>query len=204
MDSTDFVLEVQAMRIVNREEARSILECISLTLARSIVSMAIAHIRTSRELAKALNMSIRSAQRLIDTLESIKAIKVVRYGKQKIIDSLNKHFEKEVLRSIVSLLPLIIDSLRIPPLKAPDRYREVTLQLIRALGINARPKGSVVRIVKTQLSNELKRKPIPRWLKRVAKVRHAYGLGSDGVKQPRWYPDEPYYGEVSMLVPDSE
>ena len=115
------------MGIVNREEARNILECISPTLARSIVSMAIANIRTSRELAKALNMSIRNAQRVINTLKSIKAIKIVRYGKQKIIVGLNKHFEKEVLESIEALLPLIINSLKIPPLRVSDYYKEVTL-----------------------------------------------------------------------------
>jgi len=156
--------------ITSREEARSVLECISPTLARSIVAISIADVRTSRDLAKALNMSIRNAQRVINTLESIKAVKVVRYGKQKIVVSLNKYFEKEVLESIGALLPLIINSLKIPPLKASDYYREITLQLVRVLGINAKPKDSVFSMVKNLLSNKLKHRSIPCWLKRIVSI----------------------------------
>ena len=83
--------------ITSREEARVVLECISPTLVRGVVAIAVADVKTSRDLANALNMSLRNAQRVIRSLESIKAVKVVRYGKKKIIVSLNKYFEKEVL-----------------------------------------------------------------------------------------------------------
>ena len=156
--------------VASREEARNVLECLSPTLRRAIAVIAMTDIRTSRDLAKALSMSVRNAQRVINTLESIRAIKVVRYGKQKIIASLNKYFEKEVLESIGALLPLIINSLKIPPLKASDYYREVTLQLVRVLGINAKPKDSVFSMVKNLLSNELKHRSIPCWLKRIISI----------------------------------
>jgi DNA-binding transcriptional regulator YhcF (GntR family) len=69
--------------------------CISPALVRNIVAISIAGVGTRRELAKALNISIGNAQRVINTLESIGAIKVVRYGKQKIIASLNKKYFDE-------------------------------------------------------------------------------------------------------------
>ena len=49
------------MGIVSREEVRNILDCVSPTLAGSIVSIALANIRTSREQVKALNMGMRNA-----------------------------------------------------------------------------------------------------------------------------------------------
>jgi len=85
--------------ITSREEARVVLECISPTLVRGVVAIAVADVKTSRDLANALNMSLRNAQRVITALESIKAVKVVRYGKKKIIVSPNKYFEKEITSS---------------------------------------------------------------------------------------------------------
>ena len=173
--------------VVSREEARVVLECISPTLVRGIVSIVVADVKTSKDLAKALNMSLRNAQRVVNALESIKAVKVVRYGKQKIVVSLNKYFEKEVMDSIGALLPLIIDSLKIPPLKASDHYQEATLQLIKILGINAKPKDSFFDMVKDLLSNELRHRPIPSWLKRIVRVHHVHRIRivSNSAKQPR-------------------
>ena len=85
------------MRITSREEARNVLECLSPTLVRSVVAIAVSDIRTSRDLAEALGMSVRNAQKVTNALESIKAVKVVKYGEQKIVVSLNGYFEKEVL-----------------------------------------------------------------------------------------------------------
>ena len=195
--------------ITSREEARVVLECISPTLVRGVVAIAVADVKTSRDLANALNMSLRNAQRVITALESIKAVKVVRYGKKKIIVSLNKYFKKEVLESIGALLPLIIDSLKIPPLKAPDHYREAALQLVRVLGINARPKDPIFSMVRTLLSKELRRRPIPSWLRSIIEVQHKHGLrlGSDCVKHLSTYSDDPFvkhFLEVSTYTRASE
>jgi len=197
------------MRFTSREEARNVLECLSPTLVRSVVAIAVSDIRTSRDLAEALGMSVRNAQRVTNALESIKAVKVVKYGKQKIIISLNKYFEKEVLESIGALLPLIIDSLKIPPLKAPDHYKEVTLQLVRVLGIYARPKDPIFSMVRTLLSKELRRRPIPSWLRSIIEVQHKHGLrlGSDCVKHLSTYSDDPFVKcllEVSTYARASE
>ncbi len=142
--------------IISREEARGVLECISPTLARSIIAISIADVRTSRDLAKALNMSIRNAQRVINTLESIKAIEVINYGKQKIIVSLNKHFEEEVLESIRALIPLAVDGLGLPVLKIDGYYREIVLVLLEILGINGRSKDSFFNTVRRLLKEGLR------------------------------------------------
>ena len=99
-------------KVVSRKEARNVLECISPTLVRSIVAIAICDIKTSKELARALDMSIRNAQRVLTVLERIKAVKIINYGRQKIIASLNPYYEKEVVESIKTLVPIVIDSLR--------------------------------------------------------------------------------------------
>ena len=181
------------MKITSREEARNVLECLSPTLVRSVVAIAVSDIRTSRDLAEALDMSVRNAQRVINALESIKAVKVIRYGRQKIVVSLNRYFEKEVLESIEALLPLIINSLKIPPLKVSDYYQEVTLQLVKVLGINAKPRDSLYSMVKDLLSNELRHRPIPPWLKRIVKAHRAHRIRitSDTAKQPESYSDTP-------------
>jgi len=161
---------------MSREEARNVLGCLSITLCRAIVAIAICDIKTSKELARALGMSVRNAQRLLATLEKVKAIKVVNYGKQKIIISLNQHYEKEVLESIKTLLPLVIDHMRLPALKTPDYYREITVALTRVLGISSKPKDSMFNMVKRILQNSLERKPIPHWLKRILNAEETYRI----------------------------
>jgi len=164
------------MRITSREEARNVLECLSPPLARSIVAIAICDIKTSKELARALGMSVRNAQRMINTLESIKAIKVIKYGKQKIIASLNPYYEKEVVESIKTLVPIVIDSLRLPALKLDKYHREIVTTLVRVLGIRGKPKDNISRIVLNIVRNGLERKPLPHWLKRILNAEETYRI----------------------------
>mgnify|MGYP000397906770 CR=1 FL=1 len=121
-------------RIISREEAGRVLECLSPTLRKAIVAIAICDVKTSKELARALGMSIWNAQRVLAVLERIKAVKIINYGKRKIIVSLNPYYEKEVVESIKTLVPIVIDSLRFSALKLDKYHREIVTALVRVLG----------------------------------------------------------------------
>lgn len=55
-------------KVVNRKEVRNVLKCISSTLARSTVIIAVYDTKISKELARALNISTRNAQRVLTAL----------------------------------------------------------------------------------------------------------------------------------------
>lgn len=171
-------------KVESKDEARNVLECLSPTLCRAIVAIAICDIRTSKDLAKVLGMSVRNAQRVLVTLEKVKAVKIVNYGKQKIICSLNQHYEREVLESVKLLLPLITK--HYPALKITEYYREITIELARMLGLNSKPKDSIFNMVKRILSNGLESKPVPHWLKRIVNAEEVHGIciANDSAKKP--------------------
>jgi len=130
-------------RIISREEAGRVLGCLSPTLRKAIVAIAICDVKTSKELARALDMSIRNAQRVLAVLEKIKAVKIINYGRQKIIASLNPYYEKEVVESIKTLVPIVIDNLRLPALKLDKYHREIATTLVRVLGIRGKPRTCI-------------------------------------------------------------
>jgi len=188
--------------ITSRGEARNILECLSSTLIKAIVSIAIADVKTSRDLAKALNISIRNAQRVLAILEKLKVVKTVVYGRQKIIVSLNKYFEEEVIKAIEALVPVVISSLRVPALKIHEHYREIALAITKALGVDANPKNTFVNAVKRLLEKGLEQRPVPKWLKRLLSEPIAYSkrMASDSAEQPPLHSDIPLNVEVSELA----
>lgn len=190
------------MRFVSREEARNVLECLSPTLVRAVIAMAITDTKTSKDLADVLGMSVRNAQRLISSLESLRVVKVIRYGKLKIIASLSSCFEREVIEGLKTLVPLVADTMRVPPMRA-DRYcEEVAIALTRILGIRSRPRDSFINIVRDVLRNGLERSRVPRWLRRIISVEELHRLRIEGgtAKQPLLYPDNTPGIEVSELV----
>ena len=193
------------LSITSREEARNVLECLSTSLIRAMVSIAITNVRTSRDLANALGMSIRNSQRIINVLKSIKAIKVITYGRQKLIIGLNPYFEKEVTESIKALVPILVDTMRLPIQGRDRHYREVVATLTRILGINGKPKEGIFKIVRDLIEGDLNERRIPSWLKRIinAEEMHRLRIESARAKQSLPYSDIPSSNEpmgVSALV----
>jgi len=170
-----------------------------------MVSIAITNVRTSRDLANALGMSIRNSQRIINVLKSIKAIKVITYGRQKLIIGLNPYFEKEVTESIKALVPILVDTMRLPIQGRDRHYREVVATLTRILGINGKPKEGIFKIVRDLIEGDLNERRIPSWLKRIinAEEMHRLRIESARAKQSLPYSDIPSSNEpmgVSALV----
>jgi len=199
------------MKITSREEARNVLECLNTSLIKAVVSIAIVDIRTSRDLAKALSMSLRNAQRIVNILESIKAVKVINYGRQKIIISLNPYFEKEVIESLKALVPILVDTMRLPIQSRDKHHREVAATLARVLGINGKPKKGISKIVRDLIESDLhlNERRIPSWLKRIisAEEMHRLRIGSARAKQPQPYSNIPLNDkpmEVFILAPSTE
>jgi len=189
--------------VSNSEEARKLLDCLSLSLIRAIVAIAISDIKSSKDLSKAISTSVRNAQRIITSLEHLGVIKTITYGRKKVILSINKYVKAEVVKVIELLVPYIIDVINIPLFKLEEYTREILSTLMKILGLNIELNNNSVSLVKNVITKkELKKKVLPYWIKRIANVELAYNMriGTESAKQPQWQSDIPYNVEVGKLV----
>jgi len=178
-------------KIASVDEGRRVLDCLSPSLIKTLVAITMGDIKVSKDLAEAVGISLRNAQRIISLLEQMGLIKTMRYGRSKIILSINKYVEKEIIEGIEKLVPYVIDELRID-LSKPDRSAHVIARrIVENLGINVNP-SRTRSIVKKVIQSSLERKPLPQWLKRITTTYYEHRLRtlSDRAQQPPRLSDE--------------
>jgi len=171
-------------KVVSREEARRVLDHLGVTLVRALVAIAIGDVKCSKELANAMNISLRNSQRIVSVLEQMQLIKTLRYGRTKIILSVNKYVEMEILEGIKKFVSHVVDELRLNIHKL-DRFVPIVAERIAerlglSIGLN-----KLKAIAKNVIETSLDRKPLPIWIRRILSVYHEHGkhVESNGVQQ---------------------
>jgi len=172
-------------KVVSKEEAKRVLDHLSVTLVRALTAIAIGDVKCSRELANAMNISLRNSQRIISILEQMRLIKTLRYGKTKIILSVNKYVEMEILEGVKRLVPYVVDELRLDIHKLDKFVPIIAKRIAERLGLSI-DLNKLKTMVKNVVETSLDRKSLPYWIKRILSTRyeHRVRIESDTAQQP--------------------
>lgn len=172
-------------KIASVDEGRRVLDCLSPSLVKALIVIAISDIKYSKDLAEAINTSHRNAQRIISLLERMGLIKTLRYGRTKIVLSINKYVEMEVLEGIKRLVPYVVDELRLDIHRLDKFVSIIAKRVAERLGLSI-DLNKLKTIVNNVIETGLDRKPLPHWLKRMLSEHTAYikRIESNTAQQP--------------------